>query len=85
MVVYTGIFFVLCLCQQLLFFQRRITEPEVGLLIKLTLWVREHSQYQGPVSFLVSVTSNFRNWSYCRLIIYGIRLMGGVSQLITNR
>lgn len=78
-------FFVQCLCQQPLFFQHRITEPEVVLLIKLTLWVREHSHYQGPVSSLVSVASDSRDQFYFRLLSYGIRLMGGVSQLITNR
>lgn len=55
-----GTFFVQCLCQQPLFFQHRITEPEVDSLIKLTLLVREHSHYQGPMSSLVSAASDFR-------------------------
>lgn len=47
--------------QQPVFFQHRVTEPEVGLLIKLTLWVREHSHYQGPVPSPVSVATDFRH------------------------
>lgn len=45
-------------------------------MIKLTLWAREQSHPQGLITAPVSVATDFREWFHCRLLSYGIRLMG---------